>query len=110
MQDCLHWLGFSTGIQAIVFAIGTVAAFLATRPFVKKFLYSKEQLPTGTSALIGKRGKVTERISNDDNCGRISIGGESMGKARSADGNVVEEGYMVEVLGIEGVTLKVEKR
>ncbi len=103
------WLGFSTGIQTIIFAFGTVAAFLATRPFVKKFLYSKEQLPTGTSALIGKKGKVTEKISNEDNCGRVMIGGESW-KAGSADGSVIEEGDMVEVLGIEGVTLKVEKR
>jgi membrane protein implicated in regulation of membrane protease activity len=102
------WLGFSTGVQAVVFAVGTVAAFLATRPFVKKFLYNKENLPTGTNALTGKKAKVNETINNDDNCGRVQVGGDSW-KARSSDGSVIEEGNMVEIIGVEGVTLTVKK-
>lgn len=103
------WLGFSLSIQIIAFAAGSIFVFVTIRPFVKKFLYNKESLATGTNALIGKTGKVTDRICNADNVGRVSVGGESW-KACSDTDEPVEIGEIVEIKGISGVTLKVIKK
>lgn len=102
-------LGFSMGVQLSAFAAGSVLFFVTIRPFVKKFLYNKEKLATGTNALIGKTGKVTEKINNMDNVGRVQVGGESW-KACSETEDQVDEGELVEVTGVSGVTLKVRKR
>lgn len=102
-------LGFSISVQLSVFAAGSIFVFVTMRPFVKKFLYNNEKLATGTNALIGKTGKVTDRISNRDNAGRINVGGESW-KACSDTDEAIEVGEIVEIKGISGVTLKVIKK
>lgn len=101
--------GFSTGIQLIVFAVGSIFVFVTIRPFVQKFLYSGEKLATGTCALIGKTGKVEERICNTDNAVRVMVGGESW-KACSENDDTIEANEIVEIKGISGVTLKVVKK
>lgn len=102
-------LGLSLAVQITIFALGSVLFFVTIRPFVRKFLYNKEKLATGTSALIGKTGKVTERICNEDNVGRVMVGGESW-KACSSDDDPIPEDALVEVTGISGVTLRVKKK
>lgn len=102
-------LGFSMSVQLGVFAAGSIFVFVTIRPFVKKFLYNKEKLATGTNALIGKTGKVTDKISNADNAGRIMVGGESW-KACSETGEPIEADEIVEITGISGVTLRVIKK
>lgn len=102
-------LDLSMNIQLIVFAVGSVFVFVTIRPFVNRFLYSSENLATGTSALIGKTGKVEDRIFNADNTGRVMVGGESW-KAASESEDPIEPGEQVEITGISGVTLKVRKK
>lgn len=101
--------GLSLSVQLSVFAAGSIFVFVTIRPFVQKFLYSGEKLATGTCALIGKTGKVTDRISNRDNSGRINVGGESW-KACSDTDEPIEVDEIVEIKGISGVTLKVIKK
>jgi len=99
---------FSPEVQLIVFAVAAIFVFVTIRPFVQKFLYTGEKLATGTSALIGKTGKVEEKICNEDNVGRVMVGGESW-KACSDNGQIIEANEIVEIKGISGVTLKVIK-
>ena len=95
--------------QLLVFAVGTVLAFMTVRPLVYKFFYNKKnEVKTNAEALIGRKAIVTERIEGELNPGRVKIDGDDW-KAVSLDSEPIEVGMAVEVTALNSVILTVKK-
>ena len=95
--------------QLLVFAVGTVLAFMTVRPLVYKFFYDKKnEVKTNAEALIGRKAIVTERIEGELNPGRVKIDGDDW-KAVSLDSEPIEVGMAVEVTALNSVILTVKK-
>jgi membrane protein implicated in regulation of membrane protease activity len=95
-------LGAGLVIQLVVFIVGSIASLALIRPVAKRHLRTPAQLRTGTAALVGARGVVTERV--DDLSGQVKIGGEVWSARAFMEGEVIEPGKRVEVARIEGAT------
>jgi membrane protein implicated in regulation of membrane protease activity len=89
-------------IQFLVFIAASIASLALIRPVAKRHLRTPAQLRTGTAALVGAKGVVTERV--DDLSGQVKIGGEVWSARAFMEGEVIEPGARVEVAKIEGAT------
>ncbi len=102
--------GSSFNVQLVALTAGTFLIFVLIRPFMgllqKK---SDKALETGIYALIGQSCKVIKKIDNIENSGRIKVGGEDW-KASSSAGEKIDEGTIVTIDKIEGVTVYVTKK
>lgn len=91
-------------IQFAVFVIGGVILLITTKPFLTKYLkYHKEK--TNIDRIIGMTGKVTEKITKNEN-GAIKIDGKEW--TAFAD-YTINKNERAKVLEIKGVKVKVEK-
>jgi membrane protein implicated in regulation of membrane protease activity len=95
-------LGAGLVIQLVVFIVASIASLALIRPVAKRHLRTPAQLRTGTAALVGAKGVVTERV--DDLSGQVKIGGEVWSARAFMEGEVIEPGKRVEVARIEGAT------
>ncbi len=95
-------MGMPMPVQILVFTVVSALLFCATRPLIRK-LQVKDILPTNADAEVGKIAVVTEQVSNEDNTGRVRIGGVNW-KAKSFDGSVFPVGANVCVEKISGTT------
>ncbi len=95
-------LGLPIGVQVILFTAVSALLLCMTRPLIRKFQV-KDVLPTNADAEIGKIAVVTEPVNNENNTGRVKIGGVHW-KARSFDGNIYPAGENVCVEKISGTT------
>ncbi len=94
-------------IQIVIFVLVTVIALIATRPLVKRIINNKVE-PTNADMVIGQTGIVTEKIDNLAPSGTVKVNG-AVWTARSADETVIEAGEKVIVKEIRGVKLLVIK-
>lgn len=94
-------LGAEIWLQAVLFAVVSVALLLALRPLVKKYITPK-LARTNIDSVIGSQGVVLERIDNIAGTGRVKLGGMEW-SARSTTGEAYEEGTLITVDRIEGV-------
>ncbi len=94
-------------IQIVIFVVVSAIAVIATRPLVKKIINKKAE-PTNADMVIGKTGVVTETIDNLAPTGVVKVNG-SVWTARSADNTVIEVGEKVIIREISGVKLIVIK-
>ena len=88
-------------LQAVLFFAVSGLSMLALWPIRKKFLLPKIT-KTNVDALVGAAGKVTQPIDNDNETGRIRLGGMDWA-ARSSNGQVIPVDTQVVVDKIEGV-------
>lgn len=101
-------------MDSFVFELGVgllVSFFLLfyTRPIAKKFL-NKGIVKTNYESLIGRDGRVTERVNNLESKGTVNLGGQ-LWSARSEDENeIIEVDTIVKVKSIQGVKLIVSKK
>jgi membrane protein implicated in regulation of membrane protease activity len=95
-------LGGGVVIQLVVFIVASIASIALIRPIAQRHLRTPARLRTGTAALVGAKGVVTERV--DDLTGQVKIGGEVWSARAFLDGQVLEPGARVEVAKIEGAT------
>jgi membrane protein implicated in regulation of membrane protease activity len=95
-------VGGGVVLQLVVFIGGSLASLAVIRPIAKRHLRTPTQLRTGTAALVGAKGVVTERV--DDLGGQVKIGGELWTARAFMEGEVMEPGARVEVAKIEGAT------
>ena len=100
-------LGAGIGVQAALFIAVSAAALAVTRPLVRRYTAGKA-VPADADRVLGGTGKVTEVIDNENSTGAVYVDGKTW-TARSADGSVIPEGVVVEVLRMEGVKLFVKK-
>ena len=100
-------VGAGTAIQLAVFLVASIALLLALRPLARSHKRMPPQIRTGTAALIGKSGTVTERVSID--AGAVRIDGD-VWTARPYDEDAVfEPGARVSIIEIRGATALVSE-
>lgn len=92
--------------------IGLLVSFFLlfyTRPIVKKYI-NKGIVRTNYEGLIGRDGRVTEKINNLEGAGTVNLSGQ-LWTARSTDDKItIEEDTIVTVKSIQGVKLIVSKK
>ena len=94
--------------QIVLFLLVSIAALVATRPLVKKYVNGKTQ-HTNADRILGQECVVTEQIDNLAGTGEITVGGKRW-TARSADQSVIPKEACVVVVRIEGVKAIVKIR
>ena len=97
------------GWQALIFVLLSTGLFLATRPFVKKFMKRKKGQETNLELVIDNTARVVEVIDNSREVGAAKING-LIWTARSVDGSIIEVDELVLVKEIKGNKLIVEKK
>lgn len=121
----------SVGLTSIWFAVGALAALIATglgasvatqacvclavsglsmmllRPVVKNYL-KPNQHATNADRLVGATAMVTETVDNICNMGAVQINGQ-IWSATSAHDVIIPEQSKVKILEIQGVKLIVEQ-
>ena len=93
-------------LQLVWFFVISIAALCVTRPLARKYLNSKTQA-TNADMYVGKECMVLETIDNVAGTGAVKVAGK-VWTARSADDSVIPEGTRVEAARIEGVKLIVK--
>jgi len=102
-------LGASAAVTWLVFAAGTLFGFLALRPIAKKHLSTPPEIRTGTAALVGHTGAVTQDVDNDRNQGAIRLDEGEVWTARTEDGApALAAGTRIEIIDIRGATAVVK--
>ena len=101
------FLGAGLGVQVALFVVVSAAALAVTRPLVRRYTAGKA-VPTNLDRVLGDSGKVMETIDNENSSGAVYVDGKTW-TARSADGMVIPEGTVVEIMRMEGVKLFVKK-
>ncbi len=89
----------SITFQILAFAVITFIVFILSRKFSKKFISSSYE-ETNVKALIGKTGKVTEKIPANEK-GYVKIGGEEW-VAVSKDKTDIPKDSRIKVNDIDG--------
>lgn len=101
-------IGAKVWLQVTVFLLVSAAAVAATRPLVRRFA-SGRRVATNADRVIGRTARVTEAIDNLAPAGAVYADGKTW-TARSADGTAIPAGASVTVLAMEGVKLIVRER
>jgi membrane protein implicated in regulation of membrane protease activity len=96
--------GGGVALELITFAALTGVSFTVVRPIARRHLNVPPQIRTGTAALIGRTGIVTERIVNDEGVGAVRLDGEVWTARAYDEDQVIEAGTRVHVLEIRGAT------
>ncbi len=102
-----YLLGFSLKVQIAVFVISTALMLIFMKPLVKK-LFKTHDTPMNSDAIIGKHAIVIKKIDNLESTGQVKVNGE-LWSALSDDDEIIDENSAVEIVGLEGVKLKVKK-
>lgn len=100
--------GAALWLQVLVFILTSALALIGLRPLTRKYINTKS-IATNADRVIGKIGIVRETVDNMAAAGTVSVGGK-LWTARSDSGAVIEKGARVEILRIEGVKLIVSRR
>jgi membrane protein implicated in regulation of membrane protease activity len=95
-------VGLGTGVQLVVFILGSLASLGILRPIARAHLHMPHALRTGTAALVGARGTIVDRT--DAHGGRVKIGGEIWSARTLDESQVIEPGASVDIVKIEGAT------
>lgn len=99
----------SFGVEVGVGLLVSFFLLFYTRPIVKKYL-NKGIVKTNYESLIGRDGRVTERIDNLQSAGTVNLSGQ-LWTARSTEDNItIEADTIVTVTNIQGVKLIVKKK
>ena len=94
--------------QLLAFVLASGAGLGLVLPVARRHLKHPPLLKTGPAALVGRRARVLEEVT--EHGGRIRIGGEEW-SARSYDETlVIPAGQTVDVMQIEGATALVYPR
>jgi membrane protein implicated in regulation of membrane protease activity len=96
--------GGGIAVELVTFAVLTGVSFTVVRPIARRHINMPPQIRTGTAALIGRTGIVTERIVNDEGVGRVRIDGEVWTARAYDEDNIIEQGVRVHVMEIRGAT------
>lgn len=103
------FLDFQLVWQLFAFAVFSAISLIFVRPLVLKFFHKKEkEVKTNADAIIGRKGRVSERIDSTSGTGRVAIDGDDW-KAVSSDGQPLETGESVVIESRDGLTLTVSK-
>ena len=93
-------------IQLIIFVVVSVAALLALRPMMMKFM-KRHQVQSNVDTMIGRRGKMT-KAADEFNHGEVKIDGVIWTAISSDLKTPIKEGSIIEVVAIDGNKLIVK--
>ena len=99
--------GGAIWLQIAVFFVVSIAALIAARPLVVKYI-NQTTVATNADRVLGSTARVTEAIDNTVPVGAVYVDGKTW-SARSENGEEIAEGTMVRVTRMEGVRLFVEE-
>ncbi|MBQ6228132.1 MAG: NfeD family protein [Prevotella sp.] len=101
-------LGLDLIPQLIVLAICSLLSIYFIRPVALRYLHrNDENRVSNADALMGRIGHVSQTIPAGD-YGRVAIDGDDW-KAVAANGERIEKGAKVKVVGRESIIITVEK-
>lgn len=102
----LTWIGITAGFssQLLVFSVSSLGMLLILRTFAKKQFFRKSDI---SQEFVGQKVKVTKSISVDSE-GAVSYRGSEW-IAFSDSKEVIPAGAIVEIIGTEGIRVKVRK-
>ena len=100
-------LNFEVWVQVAVFIALTLLLLVLTKNIFKKLKGTTPE-KTNIDAIIGQTALVTNTISNKLSEGTVKLGGMTW-SARSENGEIIEEGEIVNILKIDGVKLIVNR-
>lgn len=95
-------------LQIVVFVAVSVLTMYCFRNVALNF-FNKNREKTNAEGLIGKKGIVTEKISNIHAVGQVTVSGQEWTARSVSDDVIMEKGEVVVVRAISGVKLIVEK-
>ena len=98
--------GASFWIQIILFLVVSLVVLVVYRPLAVKYVNSR-RTKTNVDALVGKEAKVTEKIDNLNQTGRVVLNGMDW-SARTTIGGTIDVDTIVKVIEVKGVKLIVE--
>lgn len=94
-------------LELVVFLVVSLVLLFFTRPIAQKY-FNKQRVKTNYESLIGRDGKVIERIDNFNNTGQVVVGGLEW-TARALDSQeIIETGERIIIREVSGVKLIVE--
>ena len=85
-----------------MFILSSALLFGFVRPIARRHMRTPPQIRTGTAALVGRTGVVTERV--DVGAGAIKLEGEIWTARPYVEGDVIDAGRRVHVVEIRGAT------
>lgn len=94
-------------VQIALFLIVSVLMLVYTRPVAMKY-FNRDRTKTNVEGLIGKKGIVTEQISNLEESGKVTLEGMEWTARTASEDDRIPEGSVVVVQAIRGVKLIVE--
>lgn len=102
----LTWIGITPDFtsQLLVFAISSSAMLLILRTFAKKQFFRKSEV---SQEFVGQKVKVIREVSADSE-GAVSYRGSEW-IAFSDSKEVIPAGTIAEIIGTEGIRVKVKK-
>lgn len=95
-------------LQVIVFFAVSLLALFCFRNIAKEH-FNRNRVKTNADSLIGKKGIVTEDISNLYATGQVTVAGQEWTARCVDDAVTLEKGEMVVIRSISGVKLMVER-
>lgn len=98
--------GASFWIQIILFLVVSLVVLVIYRPLAVKYVNSR-RTKTNVDDLVGKEAKVTEKIDNLNQTGRVVLNGMDW-SARTTIGGTIDVDTIVKVVEVQGVKLIVE--
>jgi membrane protein implicated in regulation of membrane protease activity len=101
------FIGFPLWINIILAIVGFFLGILMLKPMLKRWGKTTE-LRTNAEGLIGKVGKVIERIDPIIGSGRVHVDGDDW-KAISVGNVPIEPGAIVEIIALESIVVTVRK-
>ena len=101
-------VGFSVRVQLVTFLAASFMLLYFTRPFAAKFI-NKGTVKTNTDSLIGRKARVTVKITNNLSSGAAVLNGQEWTARAVEDEMEIPEGETVIVKEIRGVKLIVDR-
>ncbi|HEY9855419.1 MAG TPA: NfeD family protein [Stenomitos sp.] len=95
-------------VQALTFVAGSALSLAVVRPLLARSLATSEAIATNADALVGKSGRVVERIDPHQSQGRVLVEGEDWW-ATSLDQLDINVDERVRVIQVDGSRLVVER-
>lgn len=93
-------------LQWVIFAVVSVLLVIITRPLARR-LHNRSTVPSNVDALVGQEAVVLETINDAANSGRVRVRSDEW-RARGAE--IIPQGEVAIVTGIEGATLLVRPK
>ena len=98
--------GAAVWLQIVLFLVVSLVVLIVYRPLAVKYINSR-RIRTNVDDLVGKEGKVTEKIDNFNQTGRVIVNGMDW-SARTTIGGTIDVDTIVKVVDVQGVKLIVE--